>query len=233
MNKPKSILLLSGGLDSAVSLPLAYENTQIVLALTFDYGQKAAIKEIQAAKLMAQQYGLSHKILKLDWLKEITKTALVDRNKKVPHLMSTELDDPEGKNLESALEVWVPNRNGIFINIAAAYAESCEAQLIITGFNWEEGQTFSDNTIDYINAVNGALSFSTQNLVEVKSYISELSKTEIVALGQEKKAPLKYIWSCYEEGQKMCGLCESCQRLKRALKENNLWDWFSKENLFI
>ncbi|MFC1516963.1 7-cyano-7-deazaguanine synthase QueC [Candidatus Margulisiibacteriota bacterium] len=206
--------------------------TKIALALTFDYGQRAANKEMQSAKLMAQQYGLPHKIIKLDWLKEITKTALVDHKKMIPHLKTFELDDPSGKNLESAMAVWVPNRNGVFINIAAAYAESMEAEIIVTGFNWEEGQTFPDNTADFIKAANGALSFSTQKLVEVKSFISELAKAEIVHLGKSQEAPLKYIWSCYEGGEKHCWQCESCQRLYRALSENDLLNWFKKENLF-
>jgi 7-cyano-7-deazaguanine synthase len=178
---------------------------------------------------MADHYKIKHQVMKLSWLQKITKTALVDQKKKLPHLTNKELDDPEGVNSKSADAVWVPNRNGVFINIAAAIAESFNVQQIITGFNWEEAQTFPDNSPEYISAVNGSLSFSTQNLVEVKSYISELTKTEIVEIGQMKKAPLHLIWSCYDKKAKMCWNCESCQRLKRSLEKNKLWEWFKKE----
>lgn len=232
MSKSKSIVVLSGGLDSTVSLHMASINTDIVQVLTFDYGQRSAKQEIQAAKLLAQQYGLSHSIIPLPWLQQLTHTALVDPGASIPHLKENELDDTFGKNQESAKAVWVPNRNGVFINVAASFAESKDAQLVIMGFNREEAQTFPDNSSDFVRATNGALSFSTLNLVEVKSYVSELTKTEIVRLALEQKASLQYIWSCYEAGSKMCWQCESCQRLKRALIENDHFEKFKKENIF-
>jgi 7-cyano-7-deazaguanine synthase len=232
MSNLKSVVVLSGGLDSAVSLHLATAQTQVSQVLTFDYGQKAAAKEMQAAKLLAQHYGLPHKMIKLDWLREITSSALVDSRTAIPKLGPDELDDPDGKNLDSAKAVWVPNRNGVFINIAAAFAESAGAGQVVVGFNREEAQTFPDNTPEFVRAANGALSFSTQNLVEVKSYVSELNKTEIVRLALEQKIPLQYVWSCYEAGAKMCWQCESCQRLKRALKDNMHYEQFLKENVF-
>ena len=73
----KSIILLSGGLDSLVSLAIAKEEFNIQLALTFDYGQKALEKEIEASKKICDYYGIEHRIVKLDWLKDITNTALV------------------------------------------------------------------------------------------------------------------------------------------------------------
>ena len=75
----KSIILLSGGLDSLVSLGLTKEKLNVTLALTFDYGQKSAQKEIEASAKICEYYNIEHKILKLDFLKEITNTALVSR----------------------------------------------------------------------------------------------------------------------------------------------------------
>ena len=64
----KSIILLSGGLDSLVSLGLKREELNITLALTFDYGQKSAIKEIEASRKICEYYNVEHKVIKLDWL---------------------------------------------------------------------------------------------------------------------------------------------------------------------
>ena len=68
----KSAILLSGGLDSLVSLGLKKEELNISLALTFDYGQKSAIQEIETSRKICEYYGIEHKVIKLDWLSEIT-----------------------------------------------------------------------------------------------------------------------------------------------------------------
>ena len=73
----KSVILLSGGLDSVVALGAFKDEYSIELALTFDYGQKARISETEASSNVCKYYGIKHKVIKLDWLREITKTALV------------------------------------------------------------------------------------------------------------------------------------------------------------
>lgn len=215
----KSIVLLSGGLDSTVAFKKAIDMGEVALTLTFDYGQRAAAREAEAAAKMSARFNVEHRLIDLPWLKEITKTALVCKNEKIPELSADELDGAGGKTTESAKSVWVPNRNGVFINIAAAYAESLGADIIVTGFNIEEAATFPDNSPEFIAATNGALSFSTLNKVQLISPTSSLNKTEIVALGQDIDAPLDLLWSCYRGGEQMCGACESCMRLKRALED--------------
>ena len=133
----KGIILLSGGLDSLVSLGLCKGKYNITCALTFDYGQKSAKDEIGASGKICQYYKIEHKIIKLDWLKEITHTALVSSDD-----LPQGIDNP----VESAKRVWVPNRNGLFLNIAGAYADGENFDYIFIGANKAEAQTFSDNT---------------------------------------------------------------------------------------
>jgi len=215
----KSIVLLSGGLDSTVAFKKALDETEVILAITFDYGQRAAERERTSASAICSRYDIKHEVLELSWLAAITRTALVDREQSLPELGPAQLDGAGGKTKESARSVWVPNRNGVFINIAAAYAESLDADIIVTGFNIEEAATFPDNSPEFIAATNAALSFSTLNKVKLISPTSSLNKSEIVALGMEIDAPLDLLWSCYEGEEKMCGACESCMRLKRALED--------------
>lgn len=213
----KKIVLLSGGLDSIVSFKKSYDSGSVVLLLTFDYGQRAAKREIEAAVAVAGRYGISHEIITLPWLQKITKTALVSKDRALPELKERELDD-FCKATESAKAVWVPNRNGVFINIAASYCESLGAQTIISGFNVEEASTFPDNSISFIDAINGSLFYSTLNKVRVISPLSDLDKKAIVRLGIEIDAPLDLVWSCYRGGNRMCGRCEACKRLKRGFE---------------
>jgi 7-cyano-7-deazaguanine synthase len=206
----KGVAILSGGLDSTVSLAVAVRKMKVALAITFDYGQRAAKREREASAKIAKHYRVPHQVVEMPWLAALTGTALVNRKAKLPrHEMS----------VRSAKAVWVPNRNGCFIEIAAAHAESMGAQRLITGFNREEAATFPDNSKAYVGAVNGALSFSTSNGVKVVSYTIDLDKKRIVRLGRRLRAPLEHIWPCYEGGTNWCGSCESCLRSLRALHD--------------
>ncbi len=210
----KSIILLSGGLDSLVSLGVSKEKYNVELALTFDYGQKSAYQEVSASEKISDYYGLTHKVIQLDWLKEITHTALVS-DKKVP--TGKDLSD----EVSSAKSVWVPNRNGLFMNIAAAFADAEGYDYILIGANKEEGKTFPDNTQEFIDSLNLEFKYSTRKNPEVIAPLINCEKNDIVKLAIDNKIPLEFVRSCYQSSEKNCGVCESCQRLKKALLANN------------
>ncbi|MHB8157040.1 MAG: 7-cyano-7-deazaguanine synthase QueC [Desulfocucumaceae bacterium] len=212
-----SIILLSAGLDSTVSLAQALREGEVKLCLTFDYGQRARLREIEASSKIARHYNIRHQVISLPFLKEITNTSLVNEEESVPVPCYDELDDKE-KTAQTAAAVWVPNRNGIFINIAAGYAESMGARQVVTGFNAEEAKSFPDNSRDYLRSANKALSFSTMKGIRVVSYTLMLEKVDIIRLGRRLGAPFEYIWPCYHGGADLCGSCESCRRYQRALK---------------
>ena len=209
----KGIILLSGGLYSLVSLGLAKDEYNITFALTFDYGQKSAESEIKASKKICEYYHIGHKIIKLDWLKEVTHTSIVDKNQELPE----GIDNPE----ESAKNVWVPNRNGLFLNIAGAFADGENYDYIVIGANKEEGKSFPDNTQQFIDSVNKEFQFSTQKKPKIIAPLINSYKNDIVKLALENNVPLNLVMSCYAGGEKHCGTCESCIRLKNALIANN------------
>ena len=210
----KSLILLSGGLDSLVSLGLKKEELNITLALTFDYGQKSVQQEIQTSKKICDYYNLEHIIIKLDWLKDITHTSLV-----------AEGNIPTGESLvlseSTAKSVWVPNRNGLFLNIAGSFADSEDYDYILIGANKEEGQTFPDNTQEFIDSINAEFLYSTRKHPKVVAPLINYVKNDIVMLALKHGIPLELTRSCYQGGEKHCGICESCLRLKHALEANN------------
>ncbi len=221
-----AIILLSGGLDSLVCLAIIKQNFDNIMALTFDYGQKAFEKEAQATEKISRYYNIGHKIIKLDWLKDISGSSLTS-DKNLPQININELDD-KTKTQKSALEVWVPNRNGLFVNIAACYAEALCYNYIVLGANKEEGATFKDNTIDFVNAQNEAIKNSVNTKVEVIAPVINMTKNEIVKTGIDLDIPFELLHSCYLNNDKNCGECESCLRLKRALQNNNRQDIIDK-----
>lgn len=222
----KSVVILSGGLDSSMNLFLAKEKTDLKLALTFNYGQRAANKEIATAAHLTKKWGVPHQVIDLTWMKNFGKSSLLDTHLEVP-TDNVEIDN-FNKSIETAKSVWVPNRNGIFLNIGAGFAEAVDADILIPGFNKEEATTFPDNSEDYLQALDRSFAFSTQNKVSTFCFTVTMDKTEIVKLGKQKQFPFKEIWPCYFSFEKWCGRCESCKRYKRALLNNhiNLEDYF-------
>ncbi len=211
----RAVALLSSGMDSVVAATLAAEEGSLVLALTFDYGQRAAEREAEYASRVCSVLGVEHRVLRLEWLEEITQTALVSGGE-LPELSEEELDSEAAQ--ESARRVWVPNRNGVFVNIAASFAEALECEAVVVGFDAEEAATFPDNSSAYVEAANRALGFSTLRGVRVHAPLVGMSKAQIAELGLKIGAPLEWSWSCYRGDEKPCLRCESCMRRARAFR---------------
>ncbi len=222
----KSIALISGGLDSLVAIAMTKDETPPALAIFFDYGQKSAAGERKASESIAAHYSLPFKTIKLDWLAAITETALVNKKIEVPKVSEWELEKKLEITQHSAKAVWVPNRNAVFVNIAASFAESMGADQIIAGFNAEEAATFTDNSMQFINYANQLLRLSTMSRPKVVSPIQTYNKNGIVNIGVKLGVPFRLVYSCYTQGteSKMCGECESCSRLKRAFKNTGNYD---------
>jgi 7-cyano-7-deazaguanine synthase len=212
-----AVVLLSGGLDSTVALASTLVNDPkgVVQVLLMDYGQRSFPKELEASRQIAEHYGLPHQVIRLDWLRST-----------LPEGMQPEGASHHQGNL-GLKSVWVPNRNGTILNIAAGVAESLGVNRVVFGANREEAEAgFPDNTTEYWQRLNAALALSTLNQVQVIAPVSDLYKAEIVKRGLELKAPLEKIWSCYEAGEKHCGHCASCQLLKQASQKvaPELWE---------
>lgn len=218
----RAIILLSGGLDSTVAAWLLRPAIEPVLALTVDYGQKAARRELAAAYQLALKLGVPHRTVFIPFLREAARGALTDPRCEIPKPSAADLDDTAGAASRSAAQVWVPNRNGALIAMAATWAESNDIEHVVCGFNREEAATFPDNSAEFIAATNAALAYSTRNRVTVLAPTIAMNKAEIVAAGRAAGAPLELCWSCYLAGDTPCGVCESCLRFRRALAANEV-----------
>jgi len=200
----RAVAMVSGGMDSLVSLAMARSALDVRLILFFDYGQRARDGERVSVVNIASYYGIPLQEVGLPWLASLLPAGM--RAGATGDEPLTDLD-----------EVWIPNRNGVFVNIAAAYAESYGCDMVVTGFNRDEAAEFPDNGREYVDHANAALGLSTRNRVTVKSFTLDMGKREILLEGMEAGAPLSAMWSCYRSGPKMCGRCASCRRLRIAL----------------
>ncbi len=217
----KSVVLLSGGLDSAVNLFEAARAGQVLQSLTFDYGQKAAPSEVIAANSLSHVLNIPNTVISLSMFKTLGHSALTDADLAIPLGSDVQIQDVHVSQ-KTADRVWVPNRNGVFLNIAAAVAEALGAEFIVPGFNIEEAQTFPDNSEEFLQAMDESLKFSTRGKVKTKCFTTRLNKIEMLQRAIELEIPLDKMWPCYQNLQKWCGSCESCQRSKRAFRSQGL-----------
>jgi len=216
----KSVILFSSGLDSTVAFKHAYDRCPEILALTFDYGQRAAANEIKRASKICRKFDVPHEVIELPWVRRFGG-ALTDSSA-LPELAPHELDSVSA--VDSAKRVWVPARNLLFLSIAAGYAEDRGCDLITVGFDAEEAATFPDNTREFVERFNRVLEYGTLKPPRIDAPLINLNKTAIVRLGVAIDAPLGLSWSCYRSGDLPCGVCESCLRRARAFAAAGIED---------
>ena len=236
MNKKreKAIVLLSGGLDSSVSLAIANETYDCV-ALSFDYGQRHHA-ELRCAVWQAQNINAMHFIKLLD-MSNVKKSALTNMN----------LEVPESRNADEMTEsipvTYVPARNTIFLAHAAQIAEEVDASAIFVGVNAVDYSGYPDCRPEYINAYQKMLDIATKNTVEGKNIkihapLINLTKPEIIQAGLDRGVNFDKTSSCYNPKVEItgktefdpepsdfniipCGVCDSCILRQEAFAKIN------------
>jgi 7-cyano-7-deazaguanine synthase len=213
----KAIVLLSGGMDSAVTLYAAKQD-HACKALIFHYGQKA-VQELDYAVKLAELSGTEPTLVNISmpW----GGSALLDEGVDIP---KQNMDDDK-----SIPATYVPGRNIIFLSYAVSYAEVVGAESIFIGAHQLDYSNYPDCREDFLEAFQGVINKGTKggvegNPVEIKTPILNMSKKEIVELGKELEVPFEHTWSCYKDGEKPCGECESCFLRAKGFAEAGIVD---------
>ncbi|MCO6429346.1 MAG: 7-cyano-7-deazaguanine synthase QueC [Deltaproteobacteria bacterium] len=211
----KTVVCFSGGMDSTVLLYHLIAGGHSVKAISVDYGQRHR-KELESAKSISQSLKIDHRILDLAGVGTLLKgSALTDRSVTVPR---AEYD-------EQSLKVTVvPNRNMIFLSIAASWALSSGWDSIAIASHGGDRALYPDCRSEFLDAMRKALNLSDWNNLELLSPFTGLSKAEICKLGSELGVPFEKTWSCYEGGPAHCGSCGTCRERRSAFKECGLLD---------
>ncbi len=224
-----AIVLFSGGLDSTACLYWALEKYEKIILLSFLYESKEDTTITKINKRFSSFLGIESEIIELPFLGNFAQksgSSLSQLGKNPPKINKIEELDSEELTKHSAKAVWVPGRNILFISIAASFADSFDAPVdILFGANEEEGNTFPDNTLEFVNRMNDAIKLGCMNKIKVVAPFHDYQKKDIVEYLDEKEAKIEFSSSCYQvkqwsdEGYPIhCGSCESCQRRKRAFK---------------
>ncbi|MCL4167600.1 UNVERIFIED_CONTAM: hypothetical protein GTU68_011174, partial [Idotea baltica] len=195
----QAVVLLSGGLDSVYNLYRAHKKWgEGVVAVHYNYGQKAWAPELEAAKTFCSHLKVDLQVVDISSVFEGGKSSLTNQSNLIP---TSEVDIlSEAASIKSAEKVWVANRNGVLLNVAACLAEKLGASWIVPGFNAEEAATFPDNSVDYIEKMNACLKLSTANGVQIRCFSQAMQKSEIIKDLSQMNANIETLWSCYFGG---------------------------------
>jgi 7-cyano-7-deazaguanine synthase len=215
-----SVVLLSGGMDSATCLALATARRPPVHALTVLYGQRHA-REVRAARALARRYRVArHVVLRLP-LGPLLESALTRPGHRIPQRSGTRGRIPS---------TYVPARNTILLSVALGYAESQRLGAIYLGANAIDYSGYPDCRPEYLRAFERLARLATRAGVEqgvrirVLAPLIRMSKAEIVRTGERLGVPWALTWSCYLGGRRPCGRCASCRLRARGFLRAGIAD---------
>lgn len=209
------VVLFSGGLDSTTALAWALARYDRVHALTFDYGQRHLV-EVAAARRAARRLGLPHAVVRVD-LRQVGGSALTDRRVPLPRP-----GRPSARRAGPPA-TYVPFRNGVFLALAAAWAEARGVRDLVCGFHVADSPDYPDTTARFVRAMERAVRAGTKAAfggppARIVAPLLGLDKAGIIRLGLRLGADYARAVSCYAGGERPCGACSSCRFRARAWK---------------
>jgi 7-cyano-7-deazaguanine synthase len=227
----KILVLSSGGVDSTTCLGLAVREAgaENVLALSIYYGQKHH-KEIQAAAAVAEYYGVQRLELDLSVIFAGSNCSLLTQStEEIPHeSYAAQIEKTGGK---TPVSTYVPFRNGLFLSSAASVALSHGCEKIMYGAHADDaaGSAYPDCSEQFVAAMDQAIQEGTGGQLRLEAPFVSVTKAEVVKTGLALGVPYHLTWSCYEGGNKPCGVCGTCIDRQAAFAANGTTDPLLKE----
>lgn len=208
----KTVVVLSGGMDSTVCATLAVRKhgAEQVAALHVSYGQRTEAREQRAFTEICDRLGISRRMMvRNQALSQIGGSALTDQALAVP---------AAGKEIGNHVPItYVPFRNAHFLSVAVSWAEVVGAETISIGAVEQDSSGYPDCRPEYYKAFNEVIKAGTKDgVIRIETPLIEMRKVDIVKLGLEIGAPFDLSWSCYGREDAACGMCESCTLRLRA-----------------
>lgn len=215
-SKPRAVVLLSGGMDSAVCASLAVRDHEAA-AVHVSYGQRTEERERQSFLAICQRLKIQDRLMvRNDAFRAIGGSALTDESIAVP----------DAENIGKEIPVtYVPFRNAHFLAVAVSWAEVLGADKVYIGAVEPDSSGYPDCRPAYYKAFNEVVKTGTrEGRIEILTPLIAMRKADIVRLGLELGAPFDLTWSCYSREDEACGVCDSCVLRLRAFEAAGVRD---------
>lgn len=221
-DRPKAVVLLSGGMDSCVTTAIANQTHRLAL-LHASYGQRTEQRERRSFDEIADFYRVDPRerlLIRLSSFAQIGGSALTDARIAVPE---------SGEALSHVAKIpvtYVPFRNAHFLSAAVSWAEVIGATAIFIGAVAEDSSGYPDCRPEYYRAFQKVICEGTrpETHIEIVTPVIALRKSEIIRRGIALGAPLDLTWSCYQFEDAACGTCDSCRLRLQAFAEADVAD---------
>ena len=211
----RAVVLLSGGMDSCVCAALAARDHQAA-AVHVSYGQRTEQRELRSFESICDKLGIHDRLkVRNEALSAIGGSALTDYSVAVPDTLAS------GAGVTVGVPVtYVPFRNAHFLAVAVSWAEVLKAEKVYIGAVEPDSSGYPDCRPEYYRAFNEVVKTGTrEGTIRVVTPLIGMRKAAIVRLGLELEAPFDLTWSCYQRGDRACGVCDSCVLRLRAFRE--------------
>ncbi|MGH9705050.1 MAG: 7-cyano-7-deazaguanine synthase QueC [Candidatus Acidiferrales bacterium] len=221
--KPKAVVLLSGGMDSCVTAAIAREK-YVPALLHASYGQRTEERERRAFCEIADHYEVKERLMiRLDVFEKIGGSALTDSRMEVPEAGNDSIIEAKGSRIPVT---YVPFRNAHFLAAAVSWGEVIGARAVFIGAVEEDSSGYPDCRPEYYRVFSELVRAGTrpETRMEIVTPVIQMRKHEIIRRGIELGAPLDRTWSCYQFEDEACGTCESCRLRLRAFAEAGVRD---------
>jgi 7-cyano-7-deazaguanine synthase len=214
----KAVILLSGGMDSAVTVSIAKEMGYDIAALHLNYGQMTQAAEFRAFEQICNYFSIKEKlVVDIRYLTQIGGSSLTDK--------TIHINDAD-ESYQGIPNTYVPFRNANILAIATSWAEVISADGLFIGANQVDSSGYPDTREEFFRAYEQMIDLGTKPDTKIKVFtpIIKMSKKEIVETGLRLGTPLELTWSCYRENEIACGTCDSCFLRLKGFEEANAKD---------
>ena len=217
IKKEFAVIAVSGGMDSCVTAAIANQKYRLAFA-HINYGQRTEKRELKAFNDIANYFDVKDRLI-IDYihLSKIGGSSLTDEN------ISVTKADLQNKDVPTS---YVPFRNANILSACVSWAEVINAKAVFIGAVYEDSSGYPDCRPDFFSAFEKMVELGTrpETKIKIETPIIHLSKSEIVTKGIELNAPLHLTWSCYQNEDEACGICDSCALRLRGFQMAGIED---------
>jgi 7-cyano-7-deazaguanine synthase len=213
-----AVVLLSGGMDSALCAAIAKKEGWKIAALHLNYKQRTEKRELHSFNQLADYYNAKYKlIVDINYLSQIGGSSLTDSN------IEVSVGNFDSNDIPTS---YVPFRNANFLAIATSWAEVIGANAVYIGANQLDYSGYPDCRSEFYDSFQKVIETGTKPETNIKiiAPIINFTKKDIVVKGSELGLPFNLTWSCYKNNDKACGVCDSCVLRLKGFKEAGIED---------